>query len=149
MADDFVMSLGGHWVQAHGESFILPVGSLPAVTPTKTSDKRRRDAACLDATVAAASTKRMGTRGGQVTRQSSHLPNKAPDRPIGLSLSRCGDWPLSSFNDETPQLVQCGTLARRKSARRRFANYLDLVGDKRERPGHSLSSACASPCLKF
>ena len=27
VADDFVMSLGGHWVQAHGESFILLVGN--------------------------------------------------------------------------------------------------------------------------
>jgi hypothetical protein len=27
VVDDFVMSLGGHWVQAHGESFILLVGN--------------------------------------------------------------------------------------------------------------------------
>jgi hypothetical protein len=27
VADDFVMSLGGHRVQAHGESFILLVGN--------------------------------------------------------------------------------------------------------------------------
>ena len=40
MADDFVMSLGGQGVQAHGESFILLVGNQVDFGAEELSDQR-------------------------------------------------------------------------------------------------------------